>query len=145
MRTLVRTYLLKNHENVWRIPQKALSLHVMSQKTFQTRYISCVLLALTCLLTACSGGGSSSEELDSPAPNPTPNPTPENQEIKLNANVWNMMEGMRASTYDDQAAIQKEGSFTCAVYNAGTTTAYITPTAVNWSDPQWLFSDGKHY
>ena len=120
----------------------------MRQKTFQTRYISYVLLALTCLLTACSGGGSSSEELDPPAPNPTPNPTPENQEIKLNASVWNMMEGMRASTYDDQAAIQTEGHFTCTVYQANTTTPYINTTTVDWNgDPtnKWLFSDGKHY
>lgn len=117
----------------------------MRQKTFQTRYISYVLLALTCLLTACSGGGSSSEELDPPTPDPTPNPTPENQEIKLNANVWNMMEGMRATTYDNQEAIQDEGSFTCAVFQANTTTEYISPTAVNWSASQWLFSDGKHY
>lgn len=148
MRTPVRTYLYKNHENVWRIHQKAISLHVMSQKTFQTRYISCVLLALTCLLTACSSGGNGSEELDPPAPNPTPNPTPENQEIKLNANVWNMMEGMRASTYDDQAAIQTEGHFTCTVYQANTTTPYINTTTVDWNgDPtnKWLFSDGKHY
>ncbi len=120
----------------------------MSQKTFQTRYIWCVLLVLTCLLTACSGGGSSSEELDPPTPNPTPNPTPENQEIKLNANVWNMMEGMRATTYDDQAAIQTEGHFTCTVYQANTTTPYINTTTVDWNgDPtnKWLFSDGKHY
>lgn len=147
MRTPVRTYLFKNHENVWRIPQKALSLHVMRHKIFQTRYFGYALLALACLLTACSGG-SSSEEFDSPTPDPTPSPTPENQEIKLNASVWNMMEGMRASTYDDQAAIQTEGHFTCTVYQANTTTPYINTTIVDWNgDPtnKWLFSDGKHY
>lgn len=147
MRTPVRTYLLKNHENVWRIHQKALSLHVMRHKIFQTRYFGYALLALACLLTACSGG-SSSEEFDSPTPDPTPSPTPENQEIKLNASVWNMMEGMRASTYDDQAAIQTEGHFTCTVYQANTTTPYINTTTVDWNgDPtnKWLFNDGKHY
>jgi len=119
----------------------------MRHKIFQTRYVSYVLLALTCLLTACSGGGGS-EELDPPAPTPTPSPTPENQEIKLNASVWNMMEGMRASTYDDQAAIQTEGHFTCTVYQANNTTPYINTTTVDWNgDPtnKWLFSDGKHY
>ncbi len=143
MRTPVRTYLFKNHENVWRIHQKALSLQVMSQKTFQTRYISCVLLVLTCLLTACSGGGGNSEELDPPAPNPTPNPTSENQEIKLNANVWNMMEGMRATFYD--AGTITSGSFTASAYVENTTTAYISPVTVNWVTDKWEFSDGKHY
>ena len=115
----------------------------MRQKTFQTRYISYVLLALTCLLTACSGGGSSSEELDPPAPNPTPNPTPENQEIKLNANVWNMMEGMRATFYD--AGTITSGSFTASAYVENTITAYINPTTVNWNSTEWQWSDGKHY
>jgi len=144
MRTHVRTYFIKNHENVWRIPQKALSLHVMRQKTFQTRYVSYVLLALTCLLTACSGGGSSSEELDPPTPNPTPSPTPENQEIKLNANVWNMMEGMRASTYDNVEALQNAG-FKTYVYVDGETTKYIDGSTVSYADSQWSFDDGKHY
>ena len=115
----------------------------MRQKTFQTRYISYVLLALTCLLTACSGGGSSSEELDPPAPNPTPSPTPENQEIKLNANVWNMMEGMRATFYD--AGTITSGSFTASAYVENTTTAYISPVTVNWNSTEWQWSDGKHY
>lgn len=143
MRTPVRTYLYKNHENVWSFHQKPLSLHVMRQKTFQTRYISCVLLALTCLLTACSGGGSSSEELDPPAPNPTPSPTPENQEIKLNANVWNMMEGMRATFYD--AGTITSGSFTASAYVENSTTAYISPVQVDWVTDKWVWSDGKHY
>lgn len=116
----------------------------MRQKTFQTRYISCVLLALTCLLTACSGGGSSSEELDPPTPNPTPNPTPENQEIKLNANVWNMMEGMRATTYDNVGDLQEAG-FKTYVYVDGGTTKYIDGSTVSYADSQWSFDDGKHY
>ena len=116
----------------------------MRQKTFQTRYISYVLLALTCLLTACSGGGSSSEELDPPTPDPTPNPTPENQEIKLNANVWNMMEGMRATTYDNVEVLQVAG-FKTYVYVDGETTKYIDGSTVSYADSQWSFDDGKHY
>lgn len=144
MRTPVRTYLYKNHENVWRIHQKAISLHVMRHKIFQTRYVSYVLLALTCLLTACSGGGSSSEELDPPAPTPTPSPTPENQEIKLNANVWNMMEGMRATTYDNVGNLQTAG-FKTYVYVDGGTTKYIDGSTVSYADSKWSFDDGKHY
>lgn len=115
----------------------------MKHKMRQTRYIGYLLLALTCLLTACSSGGNGSEELDPPAPNPTPNPTPENQEIKLNANVWNMMEGMRATFYD--AGTITSGSFTASAYVENTTTAYINPTTVNWNSTEWQWSDGKHY
>ncbi len=102
----------------------------MRQKTFQTRYISYVLLALTCLLTACSGGGSSSEELDPPTPNPTPNPTPENQEIKLNASVWQTMEGMRATTY---VAGDVSDAFKVYAYFHNTTNNYINGEVVNYS------------
>lgn len=114
----------------------------MRHKIFQTGYFGYALLALACLLTACSGG-SSSEEFDSPTPNPTPNPTSENQEIKLNANVWNMMEGMRATFYD--AGTITSGSFTASAYVENTTTAYINPTTVNWNSTEWQWSDGKHY
>lgn len=72
-----------------------------------------------------------------------------NGEIRLNADIWRMMDGTRAATYyDNAAALQTEGHFTCAVYQAGTTTPYITETAVDWAgDPtnKWEFSDGKHY
>lgn len=119
----------------------------MKHKMRQTRYFGYALLALACLLTACSGG-SSSEELDPPAPNPTPNPTPENQEIKLNASVWNMMEGMRATFYDLEAL--KAVGFRAHAYVNGTTTPYINPTNTNvtWNSTppgEWEFTDGKHY
>ena len=73
--------------------------------------------------------------------------TAKNEEIRLNADVWQMMEGTRATTFDDQAALQTEGSFTCAVYQAGTTTPHFSTTTVNWnsSSSKWEFSDGKHY
>jgi hypothetical protein len=55
------------------------------------------------------------------------------------------MEGTRATTFDNAAALQTEAHFTCAVYNANSTTPYISATTVNWVTSEWLFSDGKHY
>lgn len=78
-------------------------------------------------------------------------PTPETQEeIRLNAAVWQMMQGApsrRVSTYDNASALQTEGSFTAAAYVANSTTAYISPVRVDWdgTSSKWLFSDGKHY
>jgi hypothetical protein len=54
-----------------------------------------------------------------------------------------MMEGTRATTYD--AGTLTSGSFTAAAYIANSTTAYISPTTVNYETDKWVFSDGKHY
>ncbi len=106
----------------------------------RNRYIGYFLLALTCLLTACSSG--SDDPSDPPV---SPVPTDEKEEIKLNATAWNFMEGMRATTFDNATSLQTEGSFTCGVYTENTTTAYISPTTVNWENDKWEWSDGKHY
>lgn len=92
----------------------------------------------TMLLAACGGGDDSL--IDEPQ-----NVASSPQEIRLNAEVWRMMDGTRATTFDNAAAMQTEGSFTAQVYQENTTTAYISPTQVDWSTSQWLFSDGKHY
>ena len=88
------------------------------------------------LLAGCSD----SDDNDKPTDEDTPQ-----QEIHLDADIWQVMEGTRTTTYDNATALRTEGSFTCAVYQANTTTAYVSPTAVNWSEAEWLFSDGKHY
>lgn len=103
------------------------------------RHIRLLLLlaaALTLLLAACTN-------------RPEP-PQPEAPaEICLEANVWQMMQGApaprRAMTYDNAAALQTEGIFTCYAYNKNTTTVYINGSTVNWDNPEWLFADGKHY
>jgi hypothetical protein len=94
------------------------------------------VLAAT-LLAGCSAD--STDETTSPATH--------DADIHFNVDVWRMMEGTRATTYDNAAALQSEGSFTCAVYLQNTTTEYFTPTAVNWNstNTEWAFSDGKHY
>lgn len=68
-----------------------------------------------------------------------------NKEIHLTADIWRVMEDTRTATFDNAPALQTEGSFTCAVYQAGTATPYIAATTVGWDNSEWLFSDGKHY
>ncbi len=96
-----------------------------------------MLLAAT-LLASCADDDAGSEDI-----------------IRLRADVWQVMEGTRAqaparslsraTTYGNASDLQTEGSFTCTVYQENTTTEYIPATTVNWSDPEWLFNDGKHY
>lgn len=100
------------------------------------RHIKLLLLLAAGLLAACG-----------PDVNP---PQPETQdEIRLDASIWQMMQGApsrRVSTYDDQAAIQgDENGFRCYAYNAETTTPYINGSIVTWETNKWVFSDGKHY
>ena len=100
------------------------------------RHIRILLLLAAGLLVACG-----------PDVNP---PQPETQEeIRLDASVWQMMQGApsrRVSTYDDQAAIRGDvNGFRCYAYNAETTTPYINGSNVTWETNKWVFSDGKHY
>ena len=73
----------------------------------------------------------------------TPDTSAEADEIRFRADVWQVMEGTRATFYTP--GTQTSGSFTCAAYNAGSTTQYIAPTTVSWVTDRWEFSDGKHY
>ena len=90
------------------------------------------------LLAGCAG--------DSPS-DIAPTPSADNTEIKVNANVWQMMEGTRATTFDSPTAIQQEGSFTCTAYDAGTTTPNTTSNVngslVNWNTgaSRWEFGE----
>lgn len=93
-----------------------------------------MLLAAGFMFSACSTD-------DTPASSPT---TPDS-EIRLNADVWRMMEGTRATTFDNATALQNEAHFTCGVYEANSTTPYIGPIQVDWDNSNWVFSDGKHY
>ena len=93
------------------------------------------LLATSYLFTACS-----SDEAGTPS-----SPANTDSEIRFDVGVWNMMDGTRTTTYDNATALQNEGFFACAVYNANTTTSYISQTTVIWNSSQWVWSDGKHY
>lgn len=105
------------------------------RNTYQLQLLATLLLLATgFVFSACSNDDTT----------PTPNNTP-NSEISLNADVWRMMEGTRATTFDGTSDLQSLAHFYCAVYNAGTLTPYFTPGQVSYSESQWTFDSGKHY
>lgn len=67
-----------------------------------------------------------------------------NKDIHVNVDVWRMMEGTRATTFNNNPALQNEGSFKCYAYRGGTATAYINGSNVNWVTDKWLFEEGNH-
>lgn len=108
---------------------------------------SIAILVLAATFAACSG-----DSTDTPAngynDGPT-NPSGEAEEIRVNADVFQMMDGTRTTTFDNDDAIQTEGSFFCTAYDAGTTTVNTTSNVnsyVDWtvSTSSWAFRDGKH-
>ena len=68
----------------------------------------------------------------------------EAQEIRVNADVWRVMEGTRATTIDTDGDLQTTG-FKTYVYVDGSTTKYINGSTVSYADSKWEFDDGKHY
>ena len=105
----------------------------MKQKTsYKTAF---TLLTAISLLAGCSGddfngGGTVSSKSNS---------------ITFNTNVSNFIS--KAATYDNQTALQTEGSFTCTAYNATTTTAFIEPTTVSWNSgiSKWQFAQDQYW
>ena len=95
-----------------------------------------LLTAILLLTAACSSDSSNDVQ-----PSPTPNTS---QEISLIPTVWQMAEATRATTFDNAAALQAQGSFTCGVYQQNSITEYISPVQVNWNSSSWRFSDGSH-
>lgn len=96
-----------------------------------------LLLATMVWLAGCTG--SDSDDVQTPDPS--------TEDIHLSADVWQVMDGTRATTFDNAVALQTEGAFSCAVYEKNTITPFISGTSVNWNTTtgEWLFSDGKHY
>ena len=92
-----------------------------------------MLLATGFIFSACSTDDTT----------PTPNNAPDS-EISLNASVWQVMEGTRATTFNGASDLRSEG-FKCAAYNENTTTAYISAVNVNWDGDSWEFEGGKRY
>ena len=63
-----------------------------------------LLMFCSLLLAGCSGDGDGRD---------VPVSETDKTEIRLAADVWNVMEGTRATTYDNAAALQTEAHFTC--------------------------------
>lgn len=103
------------------------------RNTYLWQLLATLLLLVTPgMFSACSNDDTNTAPVAAP-----------DSEIRFDVGVWNMMEGTRATFYDD-AQLQSEG-FMCAAYNAGATTPYISLVKVNYADSKWSFSDGKHY
>ena len=92
------------------------------------------------LLAACGGSDSGNDVLEGgqiAAPR---------SEIRVTSNVNRILEGTRATTYNDAEALQTEAHFTCMAYEANTTTTYISETTVDWNSTAWQFNNGaSHY
>ena len=107
------------------------------KRTKRNTYLWQLLATLLSLATPGMFSACSSDDT-----NATPATTPDS-EIRFDVGVWNMLEGTRATFYDND--LLKSEGFTCIVYNAEDVTEYISPVEVNWDGDSWEFSDGKHY
>ncbi len=100
-----------------------------------THYIYISMLAAMLLAGCSKDDGNSVQQAGGEA-----------QEICVQTNLTKMLDGTRATTYDDAAGLQAEAHFTCTAYNAGTLTEYIPTTTVDWNSTQWQFNNGaSHY
>lgn len=108
----------------------------------KTIYITTIILFSAWLLAGC--GGDSADDVQRPVEK-------QNQEISFKADVWKMAEATRATTYDNAAALQDQGSFTCYAYTVNTTTlnndADIKGIPVTWNNSlnQWKFETIHHW
>ena len=93
---------------------------------YKIRHKAIWLVLAAALLSGCSGDES---------PNQANNNNEKDSEIRLNAEVWRVMEGTRATTYGDGTIT--DGSFKVAAYEAGTTTSYFDFTQVNYVTDHW--------
>jgi len=93
------------------------------------------LLAATSLLAGCSGDDF----------NGNGNVNGNSNNITFNTNVSNFIS--KAATYDNQTALQTEGSFTCAAYEANTPYTFFEPTKVIWdsSEKKWKFAEDQYW
>lgn len=79
--------------------------------------------------------------------NDTPDTSAEAQEIRFNADVWHVMDGTRATTYNNATDLQTEGSFICAAYAANTATEHFVSKQVNWNPTamKWEFVEPQKW
>lgn len=100
----------------------------MKQSVLFFQRISLLLSALL-LLAGCSSSDSEEQEKGGES----------QPEIRFNADVWQVMERTRATTFDNATALQTEGTFTCYAYNHALTTVYesVSGATATWSSTYW--------
>lgn len=88
-----------------------------------------LLLSAVLLLAGCSSSDSEQQEKGGGS----------QPEIRLTADSWQVMSGTRATTFDNAAALQEEGTFTCYAYNHGTSTVYepVNNKTATWNSSYW--------
>ena len=99
------------------------------------------MLLAAVLLAACNGSDDVSDLPDGSG-------SAKADEIRLNADVWHVMEGTRATTYSNATDLQTEAQFKCTAYLENSLTPYISTTTVDWDngDNRWEFNHGSdHY
>ena len=97
-----------------------------------------MMLAAT-LLAACGG----SDGIDDVPEGGDWSGDTQQKEIRIISNINSMPDGTRTTTYSSAADLQAVGQFTCAAYEANTTTAYINPanTTTDWTGSGWVFKN----
>lgn len=99
---------------------------------YKIRHKAIWLVLAATLLPGCSGDDS---------PNQANNNNGKDSEIRLNAEVWRVMEGTRATTYDGSTITSEP--FKCYAYNDGGTSPYLDGLTVSYSAGQWSFDAGR--
>lgn len=99
---------------------------------YKIRHKAIWLVLAAALLSGCSGDDS---------PNQANNNNEKDSEIRLNAEVWRVMEGTRATTYDGSTITSEP--FKCYAYNDGGTSPYLDGLTVSYSAGQWSFDAGR--
>lgn len=106
------------------------------KRTKRNTYLWQLLATLLLLVTTGMFSACSSDDT-----NATPATTPDS-EIRFDVGVWNMMEGTRATTFDNS----NFDSFICVAYNHETDTSpYIDNVQVNNVSSIWTFDGGSRY
>ena len=100
-----------------------------------TYKMALTLLTATSLLAGCSGDDF----------NGNGNVNGNSNNITFKTNVNNFIS--KAATYDDDEALQTEGSFTCAAYEANTPYTFFEPTKVIWdsNEDKWKFAEDQYW
>lgn len=101
------------------------------------------MLLAAMLLAACGG----SDGIDDVQGGGDWSGDTQQKEIRIISNINSMPDGTRTTTYSNAADLQAVGQFTCAAYEANTTTEYIPAKSTDWNSTinRWEFDGGNYH